>query len=168
MPGWMEAFVVVSTVAIVVQMCILLGIFLQFREIHRHTIRVTEDLQSKLDPILIRMNRLLEDSSDRLASIMGDAAEITRLARGQAQKVDRVFTEAVERMRIQVIRTDHIITGALEVIEEAGSRARKTLLRPVLQASAFVKGLGVGLDFIRGHRRPHDHGHTHQDEELFI
>ena len=42
---------------------------------------------------------------------MGDTAEITRLARGQAQKVDRVFTEALERLRIQVIRADQILTG---------------------------------------------------------
>ena len=51
---------------------------------------------------------------------MGDGAEITRIARGQAQKVDRVFTEAVERLRIQVIRADHILTGALEVVEDTG------------------------------------------------
>ena len=51
---------------------------------------------------------------------MGDAAEVTRLARGQAQKADRVVTEATERLRTQIIRADQILTGTLEVIEEAG------------------------------------------------
>ena len=118
---------------------------------------------------LLRVNRILEDSEDRIASIMGDAAEITRIARSQAQKVDRVFTDAVERLRIQVIRADHILTGALEVIEDAGSKFRKTLWGPIHQASALLKGLKVGLDFIRGQqRRRAEPDSATQDEELFI
>jgi hypothetical protein len=100
---------------------------------------------------------------------MGDAAEITRIARGSAQKVDRVFTDAVERLRIQVIRADHILNGALEVVEDAGSRFRKTLWGPIHQASALLKGLKVGLDFIRGQqKRRSDSDTATQDEELFI
>jgi hypothetical protein len=101
---------------------------------------------------------------------MGDASEITRLARSQAQKVDRVFTDAVDRLRIQVVRADHILTGTLEVIEEAGSRVRKTVWGPLQQASALLKGLKVGLDFIRGQqqKRRAEPDSTTQDEELFI
>ena len=113
------------------------------------------------------MNHILEDSEDRIASIMGDAAEITRMARGQAQKMDRVFTDAVERLRIQVIRADQILTGTLEVIEDAGSKFRKTVWGPVQQASALIKGLKVGLDFSAATNRP-DSDSTPQDEELFI
>ena len=104
----------------------------------------------------------------KLSSIMGDAAEVTRLARSQAQKVDRVFTDAVERLRIQVIRADQILTGTLEVIDEAGSKFRKTLWGPVQQASALIKGLKVGLDYIRGQRRRSETEGAPQDEELFI
>ena len=71
-------------------------------------------------------NRILEDSEERISSVMGDTAEITRIARGQAQKVDRVVTEALERLRVQVIRADQILTGALEVVDEAGSKFRNT------------------------------------------
>lgn len=168
MQGWLATFVVVATAAIVIQMTILLAMYLQFREMNRQMIRIITDFQSKIDPILIRMNRILEDSQDRISSIVGDAAEITRIARNQAQKVDRVFTDAVDRLRVQVIRTDHILTGALEVIEDAGSKFRKTLWGPVQQASALLKGLKAGLDFIRGARRPHGASSETEDEELFI
>jgi hypothetical protein len=72
-------------------------------------------------------------------------------------------------LRIQVIRADQILTGALEVVEDAGSRVRRTLWGPIHQASALIKGLKVGLDFIRGQqrRRPEPDSIT-QDEELFI
>ncbi|MGB0037134.1 MAG: hypothetical protein WBP79_16830 [Candidatus Acidiferrales bacterium] len=168
MSGWVEAFIIIATIAIVIQMAILLAMFVQMRTAIQQFTRLANDLHARLDPILVRVNHILEDSEDRIASIMGDAAEITRLARSQAQKVDRVFTDAVERLRIQVIRADHILTGTLEVVEEAGSKFRKTVWGPIHQASALLKGLKVGLDFIRGQRRRPEPDAAPQDEELFI
>jgi len=169
MSGWVEAFIVIAAVAIVLQMLILLSMAMQMRTSIEKFTRIATDLQSRIDPILVRTSRILEDSETRIASIMGDAAEVTRIARGQAQKIDRVFTETVERLRIQVIRADQILTGALEVIEDTGSKFRRGLWVPVQQASAILKGLKVGLDYLRGERsRPRSEAGARQDEELFI
>jgi len=169
MSGWIAAFIVVATIAIVIQMAILLAMFVQVRVAVRQFTRIASLFQARMDPILLRTNRILEDSEDRIRSIMGDAAELTRLARSQAQKVDRVFTEATERLRIQVIRADQILTGTLEVIEEAGSTFRNKLWEPMNKASALLKGLKAGLDFIRGERRRRPAAdESVQDEELFI
>ncbi len=168
MSGWLEAFIVVATVAIVIQMGILLAMFLEVRTAIETFSRIAQQLQSRMDPILLRTNRILEDSEERLASIMGDGAEIARLARSQAQKVDRVFTDMVERLRIQVVRADHILTGALEVIEETGTTFRSRVWKPVRQASAVLKGIKAGLEFIRGGRRSETSDAASQDEELFI
>ncbi|HWZ53773.1 MAG TPA: hypothetical protein VNV84_03415 [Candidatus Acidoferrales bacterium] len=168
MSGWLEAFIVIAAVAIVIQMAILLAMFLQVRVAIEQFTRIATDLQNRIDPILLRTNRILEDSEDRIASIMGDAAEITRVARGSAQKIDRVFTDAVERLRVQIIRADHILTGTLEVVEESGAKFRRTLWTPIQQASAILKGMKVAIDMIRGqNRRPEPEAAT-QDEELFI
>lgn len=169
MSGWVEAFIIVATIAIVIQMAILLAMFLQMRMAIENFTRLANDLHARLDPILLRINRILEDSEDRIATVMGDAAEISRIARGQAQKIDRVFTEVVERLRVQVIRTDQILTGVLEVVEDAGTKVRNTVWAPIHQASALLKGLKVGLDFIRGQqRRRQEPDSATQDEELFI
>src|SRR5580700_7901991 len=169
MSGWVEAFIIIATIAIVIQMAILLAMFVQLRTAIENFTRLANDLHARLDPILLRVNRILEDSEDRIATVMSDAAEISRIARGQAQKVDRVFTEAVERLRVQVIRADQILTGALEVVEDAGTKFRKTLWGPIHQASALLRGLKVGLDFIRGQqRRRQEPDSATQDEELFI
>ena len=168
MSGWLELFIAVATVAIVVQMAILLAMFFQLRQAIATFTGIAKQLQARMDPILLRTNRILEDSEERLASIMGDGAEIARIARGQAQKVDRVFTDMVERLRIQVVRADHILTGALEVIEETGSTFRSKVWRPVHQASAVLKGIKAGLEFIRSGRRAETSDAAAQDEELFI
>jgi len=169
MSGWLDAFIFIAAIAIVLQMAILLALFIQVRTALAKFDRVTTDLQSKLNPILIRVNRILEDSEDRIASIMGDAAELTRVARSQAQKVDRIFTESIERLRIQILRADIILTGVLEVVEDAGSKFRDNLWGPVQKASAVIRGIKVGLDFLRGQRRRSSEGEpATQDEELFI
>jgi hypothetical protein len=167
MSGWLELFIAVATVAIVVQMAILLAMFIQLRTAIGTFTRIALQMQARLDPILTRTNRILEDSEERIASIMGDGAEIARIARGQAQKVDRVFTDMVERLRNHVARADHILTGALEVIEETGTTFRSKVWKPVRQASAVLKGIKAGLEFIRSGRRPESDSAT-QDEELFI
>jgi hypothetical protein len=169
MSGWVEAFIVIAAVAIVIQMVILLALLLQVQTSLKRFTVIAESLQDKVDPILTRVNRIVDDSEGRIASIMGDAAELTQLARMQAQKVDRVFTDTIERLRIQVVRLDHILTGALEVIEETGSTFRAKVWQPVNQVSAVLKGFKAGLDFFRGQqpRRP-EPDPTTQDEELFI
>jgi hypothetical protein len=173
MSGWVEAFIIIAAIAIVVQMAILVAMFVQLKVSMQEFTRIANDLQGRVDPILLRVNRILEDSEERISSVMGDTAEITRLARGQAQKVDRVFTEALERLRIQVIRADQILTGALEVVDEAGTKFRNTLWGPIRQASAVMKGIKVGLDMLRRQQNNKresdgDADSVSQDEELFI
>src|SRR5580700_1767081 len=162
MPGWVEFFILIAAIAIVIQMAILLGMFLELKTSMREFTRIANDLQGRVDPILTRVNRILEDSEGRLSSVMGDTAEITRIARGQAQ--------TIERLRIQVIRADQILTGALEVVDEAGSKFRNTLWGPIRQASAVMKGIKVGLDILRNQqeRRPASEAAAEEDEELFI
>lgn len=167
MNGWIIAFFAIATIAIVMQTLILAGMYRAFQQTSTELRRVVDDLHRKVDPILGRINRVLENSEDKITSIVGDAAEMTRLARGQAQKVDRVVTEALERMRAQIIRADVIITGTLEAIEDAGLKLRRSVLGPLQQASAVLRGIKTGIDFIRGQRGARVE-QERQDEELFI
>jgi hypothetical protein len=168
MSGWVDAFIVIAALSIFVQMCIMVAMFVQVRVAVTTFTRIGKELQDRVNPILVRTNRILENSEDRIASIVGDAAELTRLARGQAQKADRVVTEATERLRTQIIRADQILTGTLEVIEEAGSTFRRRVWEPVNQASAVIKGIKAGLEFLRSTRRNSESDAATQDEELFI
>jgi 5-hydroxyisourate hydrolase-like protein (transthyretin family) len=168
MSGWVEAFIVVAAVAIVIQSVMLVTLVATMRRTFEQLTKVSTDLQTRLDPILIRSNRILEDAETRVASVMADAAEITRLAREQVLKVDQVFTDATDRLRVQVARADQIVTGTLELVEETGTKVRKTVWEPVNQISAVIKGIKVGLNFLRNHRQNADPDSIQQDEELFI
>jgi len=168
MDPWLKFFIVLAAVAIIGQMLILLGMFLQVKSMNERMTRIAMDLHARIDPILSRLHMVVEEAGPQISSAAADAAEITRLARAQTEKIDRVFTEAIDRLRMQVLRADQILTGAIEEIESAGTEFKASVLRPVRQATAFVKGIKVGLDFLRGQRRSPERAREQQDEELFI
>jgi len=170
MSGWVEAFIVIAALAIVLQCAVLMAMFFQLKSAIQEITKITSEFQNRMSPILLRVSRILDDSEDRIHSIMGDAAEVTRVARSQAQKVDRVFTEAVERLRVQILRADQILSGTLEVIEDTGSKFRNTVWQPLQQATALIKGIKVGLDVLRGRRESArgERAPVTEDEELFI
>jgi hypothetical protein len=102
--------------------------------------------------------------------MVNDAAHIVYLARGQAQKVDRVFTDATDRLRGQLTRADRILTGTLEAVEEAGSQFKHNFWQPMRKASALVQGIKVGIDLLRSRRgsSARNEEASEHEEELFI
>jgi hypothetical protein len=167
---WLVLFIIVAMVALVVQVVILTLLFFEVRRTTENVNRLTSDLQSRIGPILTRVQILLDDTQPKISSMVNDASHIVYLARGQAQKIDRVFTDAADRLRGQLNHADRILTGTLEAVEDAGIKFKHNFWRPVQKASALVQGIKVGLDLLRSRRgrRSGDEPREQQEEELFI
>jgi hypothetical protein len=174
MESWMPLFVVVTALAVLVQAVVLIALFIQLRRTAARVEQTVTDLNTKLNPLITRVQILVEDISPRITGIVMDASEITRLARSEAQKMDRILSEALERLRMQLIHVDHILSGAMEAVEEAGSQLKHTIWGPVVRATAMIRGVQAGLDFFRTarHRRgPIERAEAsaeQQDEGMFI
>lgn len=177
MQVWLEILSIVTALALVVQLVILTVMLFEMRRTSQNVNRLVGEVQSRMGPILTRVQILLDDAQPKISSMVNDASHIVYLARGQAQKVDRVFTEAADRLRGQLVHLDHILTGALEAVEDAGSQVKNSFWRPMHKASALVQGIKVGLDLLRSRRRGwdgrsdrrrSDEPHESQEEELFI
>jgi methyl-accepting chemotaxis protein len=169
MDTWLQVFIVVATVAIVIQAAMLAALFFQMKRLSQRLERFTSDLESRLTPILSKVQMFLEDTQPKISEMVADAAHVVYLARAQAQKVDRVFTEASDRLRGQLVRADRILTGAMEAMEDAGSKFTHSVWRPVQKVSALMQGIKVGIDLLRSrraNRRPEEP--LEQEEELFI
>jgi hypothetical protein len=163
---------VVIALAMVLQVLILIALFLQTRRTMQKVEKTVTDLNERAGPILTRVQILLDDTQPKISTMVTDAAHIVYLARGQAQKVDRVFTDAADRLRGQLLHVDRILTGTMEAVEDAGTQFRHSFWRPVQKASALVQGIKVGLDLLRSRRaaapRRRDDETAEQEEELFI
>jgi uncharacterized protein YoxC len=170
MQFWMEFFSIVAAIALVVQVGILIALFLQLKNTTESISRVVNDLHTRMGPILTRTQILLDDTQPKLTELVDDASHIVYLARAQAQKMDKVFTEASDRLRGQLVRADRILSGTLEAVEDAGAQVRKSFMGPVQKVSAVVQGIKIGLDVLRSRRsRPESaRDPVEQEDELFI
>ena len=171
METWVVVSVVIAAVAIVFQAAMLAMMFVQMRKTADKVEHLTSDLQSRVGPILSRVQILLDDTQPKITEMVADAAHVVYLAKGQAQKLDRVVSEATDRLRGQLVTTDRILTGALETIEDAGTQFKRGVWAPMQKASAIISGIKVGLDFLRSRRGARRHAadvDVEDGEELFI
>jgi uncharacterized protein YoxC len=87
-------FSIVTAIALVVQVGILTALFLQLKRTTESINKTVNDLNTRVSPILTRTQLMLDDTQPKLANLVEDASQIVYLARGQAQKMDRIMTEA--------------------------------------------------------------------------
>lgn len=170
MENWVAFFVIVASIAIIMQALILAGMFLAMKKTSEHMIRVSSEINTKLLPVLEKTNFLLEDSRQRFSSVVADTAEIVHIARNQANRFDRVMGEGMELLRAQILRADQVISGVLESLEEAHTQVRKTVTGPVSQVVAVLRGLKAGLDIFTSAKASKGEGSrtASAEEELFI
>jgi phage-related protein len=154
MATWPGYFVVIIAIAFVLQTAILAAIFFQMKRSHEQFMTTIKDLHTRIAPIITRVESIVSETQPRIVTMVTDASDVVRIARNQAQKVDRILTETLDRMRVQLIHVDQILTGALETVEDTGSAFRRTMLGPIQQATAFIRGIRSGLEVLRSFRRP--------------
>ena len=169
MERWLPFFVIIASVAIVLQAAMLIAMFFALRESLQRITKITTELHEKLDPILTKTNYLLEDSRTRITSMVADWAEFSQIARNQALKFDRVVSEGMELLRVQIVRADQILTGVIETADDVGTQFRKSILGPVTQVAAVIRGVKAGLDFFSSPKKSNsERARAQSDEELFI
>jgi hypothetical protein len=172
MQTWLVVFVGIIALSFVVQLIVNVALFMQMRRLASNVDRTLTDLRLQIAPTLTRVQSLVDDISPRISGIVADASELTRLARSQAQKVDRVFSETIERIRLQLIHVDQILTGAMETVEDAGAQLKQTVIGPIAKATAVIRGIQTGVEFFRNTRRGNSKTarseSTTQDEGMFI
>ncbi len=100
--------------------------------------RFTDNMRNARRSDYYRVQILLDDTQPKISEMVADAAHVVYLARGQAQKLDRVVSEASDRLRGQLVAADRILTGALETVEEAGSQFKRGHLEA--GAKSFRRG----------------------------
>src|SRR5260370_32291281 len=131
MQFWLEVFCIIAAIALVIQVVILTLLFFELRRTSENTNRLVMDLQSRVGPILTRVQILLDDTQPKISNMVNDASHIVYLARGQAQKVDRVFTDAADRLRGQLLHADRILTGTIGAGEDGGAKFKPSLCGPL-------------------------------------
>ena len=168
MQTWVAVFVVIAAVALVLQTVILFAFYLLFQRLSVELTQVSNSVESRLSPLLNRIRILLEESQSDLHDIVHDTAEVARTVRANSRRFDRLLEEAADRLRVQLVHADRLVTGALDTVEDSVKELKDSLVEPVRTVTAFVRGVKAGVNFFRGRTHVQERRREAEDEGLFV
>jgi methyl-accepting chemotaxis protein len=152
-------FVGITSVAVLLQACVLLGIFLTVRKAVQRGQDQADDLRTKLIPVLDGMKELMESGKDvvklakgliksadtliadlepRLESAATELADMARDVHLQANRLQASVDEVAGKARRQVDRVDQMATSTLNGLERFGTLVNEAVNLPVRQLSGVI------------------------------
>ena len=159
---------ILVAIAVLMQAGAMVGIWLAIRKLPGQVESLRADVKERIDPLAKSVSEIVANSREPLRSITGNLAEISRMLRERTNQVDTLVADLVDRSRLQIQRLDQMVTGLVEKVETTADEVQRSVLVPVREASAVLKGVRSGLEFLFSRRRTTNVSEATQDEQLFI
>jgi len=108
----------------------------------------------------------MEVAKPKIDVVLDNLSHITTTARGSVERIDATVNDAVDRVRLQVIRGDEMVTRTLDRVEETSEKVQHTVMSPLRQVSGIVQAISVGFGSFFGSQRRRRNGGP--SDEMFI
>jgi methyl-accepting chemotaxis protein len=145
-------FIGLTGVAVLLQACVLLGIFLTLRQVSARAEALANEVREKVLPVAQQVQTILAEIRPKIETIAESVSETTSTVRSQVMRVDAAVNDTVDRARLQIIRADELLGRTLDRVEHTSDMVHKTVISPVRQFSGLMQGITVGLEFLFGGR----------------
>jgi hypothetical protein len=159
----MSGAVVVSALALVLQVLLLLAMYKSTKAIGEQVSRIAGQAESFLESA----QRSLEQSRKQISDVATRTGEVLNLAHKQLVRIDDVLGEATSRARVQMDRVELILDDTLGRLQETTALLNKGILRPIREINGVAAGIQAALGYLFRSRRLTVERAT-QDEEMFI
>ncbi|MBZ5722253.1 MAG: hypothetical protein LAO03_17925 [Acidobacteriia bacterium] len=164
----MLAFVIIAAVAIVIQACILIAMYLAVRQSTAKMEALATEIKTKVLPTTELAHSMLTDLRPKIELAISNVSQVTSTVRGQVERLDATLNDVVDRTRLQVIRADELLNRTMDRVEETTEMVHKTVISPVRQFSGLVNGVTAGLEFLLGGKKRRRDGVSVPQDEMFI
>ncbi len=159
----MTAFVIISAIALLIQAGMLAGIY-----------KTTKALQEKIDPLVPKVETLVEkatstveQSGKQITEITNRANDILDSTKRQLAIVEDVVGDAAVRAKVQMERVELVLDDTLSRAHETVAVVHDGIMRPLREMNGIAVGIRAALGAMaRGNRPTVDRATS--DEEMFI
>jgi|HubBroStandDraft_4_1064222.scaffolds.fasta_scaffold13743_5 methyl-accepting chemotaxis protein len=173
-------FIAVTSSAVVLQMLILLGMFLTMRKLGTRmqaladkAEETTAMVQTRVLPIIDKTKTIQEDVKNfldtarpKIETLIDNASRISSTTRATVERFDATANDAIDRVRLQVIRGDEMLTRTMDRVEETSEKVQHTVMSPVRQVSGIMQAISTGVGaYFNTQRRRRNGGPS---DEMFI
>jgi methyl-accepting chemotaxis protein len=165
----LTAFIAVTAAAVVLQMFILFGMFIALRKLATRIEGLADKVEDTTSVVQTRVLPMLESakvvqedikgfiatSRPRIETLIANLSEISTTAKGTTERLRVTVNDAIDRTRLQVIRSDEMITRTLNRVEETSEKVQQSVMSPVRQVSGIAHAIstGIGVYFNQQKRR---------------
>jgi len=165
--GPLTAFVIVTAVAVVLQMLILAGMFFAVRKTSAKMESLAEDVKTKVLPTAELAHSMMAEMRPKIETLVDNVSVSTSMMRTQLERIDATLTDIVDRTRLQVIRADEFVTNTMDKLEETREAVERTVVSPVRYFSGLMHGVTVGLETLFSRQKDRATPNLPRDE-MFI
>ena len=164
-------FIALTGIAVMLQAGVLVAMFVAMKKSADRVEAIATEVKIKALPALEHAQILLEDIRPKLQIIADNLQHTTTVVRSQVERVDATVNDVVDRARLQVIRTDELLSRTLDRVENTSDMVHSTVVSPIRQVSGIIQGVTAGLEFLLGKSRRNGNGDARRpvpQDEMFI
>src|SRR6185312_16400972 len=139
----LTAFVAITSVAVVLQMLILLAFYLTAKRTSAQVESIATDFQRRATPLLENARDILADATPKLKEITSNLTETSSSLKKHAGTLGDAAVEIALRARNKVVQTDDLLTRTLDRVEKTTGAVQNSVLSPVRRVNGFLQALSV-------------------------
>jgi methyl-accepting chemotaxis protein len=173
-------FIAVTAAAVVLQMLILLGMAITMWKLKARMEGLaakaedtTAIVQTRVLPIIDNVKNLqaeiqsfIKTNRPKIEAVISDVTHISERTRSTVDRFEVTANDAVDRVRLQVIRGDEMLTRTMDRVEETTEKVQHTVMSPVRQVSGIAHPISTGVGaYFQTQRRRRNGGPS---DEMFI
>jgi hypothetical protein len=153
MENLLTVFIVVTSLAVVIQAAILAGMYVAMRKTSAKVESLAEEVKTKVLPTAELAHSMMTEMRPKIENIVDNVSASTTVLRTQMERVDATLTDIMDRTRLQVIRADEFVNSTMDKLEETREAVQRTVVSPVRHISGLMHGVTTGVEAFFSRRR---------------
>ena len=167
------ACVVLQTIALIAMAFIVTKLRGRMETLADRIEDTTGTLQVRVLPVLdnvknmqLEVKAFIDSARPKIDTVLDNVSRMSTTARGNVERLDSTLNDAIDRIRLQVIRGDEMLTRTMDRIEETSEKVQHTVMSPVRQVSGIVHAISTGVgSYFNQQKRRRNGGPS---DEMFI
>jgi uncharacterized protein YoxC len=171
----LRIFIAVTSIAVLIQAGILVGLFLTVRKSTAKMEALAEEVKVKAMPLIqtvqssvVELRPRIEEITAKVAEISANFADSTTTVKNQINRIDATITDTLDRARLQVIRADELLSKAIDKVEQTTEAVQRTVTSPLRQVNGIVAAIHTGVEVFMGQKKRPRNGAGAPQDEMFI
>jgi len=158
----MAGFTLVAAVALVIQACLLFGMYRATATLSARVVLLLPKVESLMDTSKVA----IEEGRETIAELRQKSNLILDSGHKQIKQLESLLSDAAERTTKQMAYAEAVVEDTLTRVEDTVALVHKGVLKPIRSITGIAAGVGAAVQYLM-RRRPNPERAT-LDEEMFI